>query len=44
MFCYIPVALHMALAKLLVNWGSQSEMMRLGIPNQAMNLVALEHP
>jgi hypothetical protein len=33
MFCCTPVDLHMALAKLLMNWGSRSEMMRLGIPN-----------
>src|ERR1700754_105569 len=32
-FCCTPVALHTAFAKLLVNLGSLSDIMRLGIPN-----------
>ena len=33
-FCCMPVALHTALAKCEVNRGSQSEIIRFGIPNQ----------
>jgi len=35
-FCWIPSALHISFANAEVNWGSQSEIILLGSPNQGM--------